>query len=151
MDPDFCLIIWKETFYTFWLFLFDASRTSNMETGTGAASWTIITYTDVRKSSSYSGAMDVGTGVFTAPLAGTYQFIIQAYKVSPFLLLTNNLTIFYLLTHCRIRNWRYASIVRLRDFVPNKFRYVCTLKLLQNKKSQKFEMPTKNNVFFVSC
>merc|ERR1712123_15621 len=57
---------------------FDAWRTSNMETGTGSASWTNITYTDVRESS--SGAMDVGTGVFTALLAGTYQFIIQAYK-----------------------------------------------------------------------
>ena len=33
------------------------------------------------------------TGVFTAPLAGTYQFIMQAKKVSHFLLLTLNLTI----------------------------------------------------------
>jgi hypothetical protein len=63
-----------------------------METGTGSASWTDITYTDVREST--SGAMDVGTGVFTAPVAGTYQFILQAYKVSPFLHLTINLTIF---------------------------------------------------------
>jgi len=62
---------------------FDAWRTTNMETGSASLtqhSWTDITYTDVRESSSYSGAMDVGTGVFTAPLAGTYQFIIQAYK-----------------------------------------------------------------------
>ena len=28
--------------------------------------------------------MDIGTGMFTAPLAGTYQFIIQAFKVSHF-------------------------------------------------------------------
>ena len=52
-----------------------------------------ITYSYVRESAEYPGAMDAGTGVFTAPLAGTYQFIIQAYKVSHFLLLTHNVTI----------------------------------------------------------
>merc|ERR1719491_1420363 len=55
---------------------FDAWRISNVE----ASSWTKITYSNVRESN--AGAMDVGTGVFTAPLAGTYQFIIQAYKYS---------------------------------------------------------------------
>merc|ERR1712037_1030517 len=53
---------------------FDAFRTSSFD----PSGWTTIPYDDARKSSSYSGAMDVGTGVFTAPLAGTYQFIIQA-------------------------------------------------------------------------
>ena len=52
-----------------------------------------ITYSEIREASSYSGAMDVGTGVFTAPLAGTYQFIIQVRTVSHFLLLTHNLII----------------------------------------------------------
>jgi len=53
---------------------FDAWRESNFE----ASSLTTITYTNVRESN--SGAMDIGTGVFTAPLAGTYQFILQVDK-----------------------------------------------------------------------
>jgi len=50
---------------------FDAVRTSDFT----ASTWTTITYSNVEESN--AGAMDVGTGVFTAPLAGTYQFIIQ--------------------------------------------------------------------------
>jgi len=42
--------------------------------------WTTIPYTNVRESSSNSGSIDINTGVFTAPLAGTYQFIIQGGK-----------------------------------------------------------------------
>jgi len=56
---------------------FDAWRTSNFD---GSGDWTKITYSYVRKSN--AGAMDVGTGVFTAPLAGTYQFIIQVCTFS---------------------------------------------------------------------
>jgi len=56
---------------------FDAWRTNSI----GASnSWTTITYTNVRESSSNSGAMDIGTGVFTASMAGTYQFIISVMK-----------------------------------------------------------------------
>ena len=44
--------------------------------------WEILTYTNLRKASSYQNAMDIDTGKFTAPLAGTYQFIIQVFKSS---------------------------------------------------------------------
>jgi len=56
---------------------FDAYSIPNVE---ASGNYAIITYSNIREASSYSGAMDIGTGVFTAPLAGTYQFIIQAMK-----------------------------------------------------------------------
>jgi len=40
------------------------------------SSWTIITYSSLKG----TGALNSGSGKFTAPLAGTYQFIIQARK-----------------------------------------------------------------------
>merc|ERR1712021_28356 len=52
---------------------------SNSGCTQGICTWTTITYQYVRESSN-SGAMDIGTGMFTAPLAGTYQFIIQVAK-----------------------------------------------------------------------
>jgi len=55
---------------------FNAVRESSLSVST----LTKITYSHVRESN--AGVMDVGTGVFTAPLAGTYQFFIQAYKYS---------------------------------------------------------------------
>jgi len=54
---------------------FDAWRTTELDTSNA---WKTITYTNVRESN--SGAMDIGTGVFTAQLAGTYQFMIQVAK-----------------------------------------------------------------------
>jgi len=57
---------------------FDAWSTSSIDT---SYTWKTITYTDVRESSSNSGAINSGTGMFTAPMAGTYQFIIQVTKV----------------------------------------------------------------------
>jgi len=61
---------------------FDAFRTSAFVVGFSGSSlpWTPIPYTNVRESSSNSGSMDISTGVFTAPLAGAYQFIIQGGK-----------------------------------------------------------------------
>jgi len=56
---------------------FDAYSIDNVDTSDNYA---IITYSNIREASSYSGAMDIDTGVFTAPLAGTYQFIIQTMK-----------------------------------------------------------------------
>lgn len=56
---------------------FDAWSTNAIE---ASGSETTITYTNVRESSSNSGAMDIGTGVFTASMAGTYQFVIQVMK-----------------------------------------------------------------------
>ena len=52
---------------------FDAWRTTFADAGT-------LTYEYVRRASSYPNAMDINNGVFTAPLAGTYQFIIQVAK-----------------------------------------------------------------------
>jgi len=56
---------------------FDAVRKSSFD---ASGSWKVITYNAVRRSSSYSYAMSTSTGKFTAPLAGTYQFFLQAYK-----------------------------------------------------------------------
>jgi len=56
---------------------FDAYRTSSFST---SSSWKTLTYTNARKASSYPNAMDIDTGVFTAPETGTYQFIIQVVK-----------------------------------------------------------------------
>ena len=47
-----------------------------------SGTYMIITYDDV--DGSYGNGMNTGTGVFKAPKAGVYQFIIQAYKVSNF-------------------------------------------------------------------
>jgi len=58
---------------------FDAWRTNSVDTSNV---WKLITYTDVRESSSNSGAMNAGTGIFEAPLAGTYQFFIQVLSAS---------------------------------------------------------------------
>merc|ERR1711971_979371 len=55
---------------------FNAFRTSQFY----ASSWATIFYDDARRSSNYPNAMSVSTGVFTAPLAGIYQFFIQVYK-----------------------------------------------------------------------
>jgi len=55
---------------------FDAYRTSRFD----ASGWKTLTYTNARKASSYPNAMDIDTGVFTAPETGTYQFIIQVVK-----------------------------------------------------------------------
>ena len=59
-------------------------RNSNFDT----SNWKTIRYTDARRSSSFPNAMNKYTGVFTAPLTGNYQFILQAHKVSLFLLLS---------------------------------------------------------------
>merc|ERR1712129_526941 len=47
-----------------------------------SGSYKTITYTNARRSSNYPNAMSTSTGVFTAPLAGTYQFIIQVRRWS---------------------------------------------------------------------
>merc|ERR1712172_102797 len=57
---------------------FDAIRTFNVKVD-ASSSWTKITYQKIRQSTNYQG-MDKDTGIFTAPLAGTYQFFIQAVK-----------------------------------------------------------------------
>ena len=97
----------KTTFYTFLLFLFDAFRESNFD---AFQFWTKITYDNVRQSTNYQ-AMNKGTGVFTAPLAGTYQFFIQVWKVSHFLLLT--LLYYYALPSYRYLNGFYLQTHRL--------------------------------------
>jgi len=56
---------------------FDAYRTNYFST---TNEWKTLTYTDARRATSYPNAMDINTGVFTAPETGTYQFIIQAAK-----------------------------------------------------------------------
>jgi len=56
---------------------FDAFRTQNLN---AYNSWDTITYTNARRSSNYPNAMSTSTGMFTAPLAGTYQFFIQVLK-----------------------------------------------------------------------
>merc|ERR1711971_1364188 len=58
---------------------FDAWRESDFD----ASDWTKITYENVRQSTNYQ-AMDKGTGVFTAPLAGTYQLFIDSDRMIHF-------------------------------------------------------------------
>ena len=58
---------------------FDASIEASFD---ASDDWEILTYTNIRIASSYQNAMDIDTGKFTAPLAGTYQFIIQVFKSS---------------------------------------------------------------------
>ena len=54
---------------------FDAFRTSTDFENT-AVPWKTITYTGLRESD--SSGMDINTGVFTAPLAATYEFHYEA-------------------------------------------------------------------------
>jgi len=56
---------------------FNAVRTSHIRPS--GRTKTKISYEKIRQSTNYQ-AMDKDTGIFTAPLAGTYQFFIQAYK-----------------------------------------------------------------------
>ena len=46
MDLHFCLITWKGTVYTFWLFLFDPSSTSSIDTSN---KYKTITYNNARR------------------------------------------------------------------------------------------------------
>ena len=85
-----------------------------------ASGVTKITYSYVRESN--TGAMDVGTGEFTAPLAGTYQFTIQAYKVSHFLLLTHKLTIL-LFTYTCMFIMMYV-VIYVKEYVFDKLKYL---------------------------
>lgn len=58
------------------------SRLQNFRNGAAVEAnniWTTITYTGLRESGD-SGMNDV-TGVFTAPIAGTYEFHYEAVKV----------------------------------------------------------------------
>merc|ERR1712008_413109 len=55
---------------------FDAYRTRGFD----ANEWKTLTYNNARRATSYPNAMDINTGVFTAPDTGTYQFIIQVSK-----------------------------------------------------------------------
>ena len=71
-----------------------------------------MTYLYVKESN--AGAMDVGTGVFTAPLAGTYQFMLQVYNVSHILLLTHNMTFFYLLIICTCKYVHYDIVTYVK-------------------------------------
>jgi len=59
---------------------FDAWSTASIETSN--SQWKTINYTNVRESSSNSGSINIETGMFEAPFAGTYQFTLQVLKAS---------------------------------------------------------------------
>ena len=61
-------------------------------TGFAAHEWKNLTYDEIRISSIGENSMDIETGIFTAPLTGTYQFIIQASHASPFFHTFSHLT-----------------------------------------------------------
>ena len=49
---------------------------------TASESYIPLTYDVIRQSSETTGSLDIATGIFTAPLGGTYQFAMMALEVT---------------------------------------------------------------------